>query len=151
VDKKNIQMNEYIAVGILMKEHGIVHQPIQSYIDLIRIAREGLPVRALTQLMQYLELSPSELRWLMDMSQSTFQRRKKSKLLTTAEGERLVQLYQLIQKGLEIFEDKEDFLDWFKSRNQALGDVKPMELLRSQLGMHEVSELLGRIEYGIYS
>jgi putative toxin-antitoxin system antitoxin component (TIGR02293 family) len=144
-------MNEYVAVGSLMEKHGIIRQPIRSYVDLIKISREGLPVLALTRLMQYLEISPAELRWLMDMSQSTYQRRMKSKLLTTAESERLVQLYQLIQKGLEIFEDKEDFLDWLKSRNQALGDVKPMELLRSQLGMHEVSELLGRIEHGIYS
>ncbi len=144
-------MNEYAAVGSLMQAHGIIHQPIRNYVDLIKISREGLPVRALTQLMQYLEISSAELRWLMDMSQSTFQRRKSSKLLKATESERLVQLYQLIYKGLEIFEDKDDFLDWLKSRNQALGDIKPMELLRSQLGMHEVSELLGRIEHGIYS
>jgi putative toxin-antitoxin system antitoxin component (TIGR02293 family) len=144
-------MNEYAAIGSLMEKHGIIHQPVRNYVDLIKISREGLPARALNQLMLYLELSPAELRWLMDMSQSTFQRRKNNKLLTTAESERLVQLYQLIHKGLEIFEDKEDFLEWLKSRNQALGDVKPMELLRSQLGIHEVSELLGRIEYGIYS
>jgi len=144
-------MNEYVAIGSLMEKHGIIHQPIRSYVDLIKVSREGLPTRALSQLMSYLEISPAELRWLMDMSQSTFQRRKSSKLLHTAENERLVQLYQLIHKGLEIFEDKDDFLDWLKSRNQALGDVKPMELLRSQLGMHEVSELLGRIEHGIYS
>ena len=144
-------MNEYAAVGTLMEKHGIIHQPIRNYVDLIKISREGLPVSALTQLMQYLEISSTDLRWLMDMTQSTFQRRKNSKLLNTAESERLVQLYQLIHKGLDIFEDKEDFLDWLKSRNQALGDVKPIELLRSQLGLYEVSELLGRIEYGIYS
>jgi len=134
-----------------MEKHGLVEEPVESYVDMIRISRMGLPSLALNKVMEFLELSKQELIKLLNMSESTFRRRRKSKYLTSEESERLIELYGLINKGLEIFEEREDFLEWLKTRNRALGDVKPIDLLQSRIGINEVSDLLGRIEYGIYS
>jgi len=40
---------------------------------------------------------------------------------------------------------------WLNSRNRALGDVTPLSMLETQAGAVEVGNVLGRIEYGVYS
>src|SRR5262249_55370620 len=40
---------------------------------------------------------------------------------------------------------------WLNSPNRALGGVTPMSMLETEGGAHEVINILGRIDYGVYS
>jgi putative toxin-antitoxin system antitoxin component (TIGR02293 family) len=49
------------------------------------------------------------------------------------------------------FEDKEKFNRWMVAPNKALGGKAPFDIINSQFGREEVKNILGRIEYGVYS
>lgn len=51
----------------------------------------------------------------------------------------------------EVFEDAETARNWLKRPNKALGGEIPLNLLDTEAGVKQVDEVLGRIEYGIYS
>lgn len=57
----------------------------------------------------------------------------------------------LLKRGIEVFEDKESFLGWLKHPCIALGSVSPESILKQENGLQTVMNILGRIEYGVYS
>jgi putative toxin-antitoxin system antitoxin component (TIGR02293 family) len=40
---------------------------------------------------------------------------------------------------------------WLRCPNRALGNVPPLELLDTDIGVRQVEDILGRIEHGIIS
>jgi acyl carrier protein len=57
----------------------------------------------------------------------------------------------VINFATEVFENAEIAEDWLNSPNFALGDKVPYDLLDTDAGIEQVRNLLGRIEYGVYS
>jgi putative toxin-antitoxin system antitoxin component (TIGR02293 family) len=57
----------------------------------------------------------------------------------------------VINFATEVFESAEIAEDWLNSPNFALGDKVPYDLLNTDDGIEQVRDLLGRIEYGVYS
>ena len=51
----------------------------------------------------------------------------------------------------EVFGDAENAREWLIHPQRGLGNVVPVELAKSEIGAREVENLLGRIEYGVYS
>jgi putative toxin-antitoxin system antitoxin component (TIGR02293 family) len=89
---------------------------------------------------------------MLNLSESTFQRRIKSKSpLSTAESEKVVDLSRIIAKGIDVFENEEELKTWLNSPALALGNKKPLDILSSSIGREEVLSVLFRIEHGIYS
>jgi putative toxin-antitoxin system antitoxin component (TIGR02293 family) len=50
-----------------------------------------------------------------------------------------------------VFDDESVAAEWLRAPNLALGDVAPLAMADTELGAREVDDLLGRIEYGVYS
>ena len=46
---------------------------------------------------------------------------------------------------------REGFSRWLHTANRALGGQMPLQLLDTDLGSRQVEEILGRIEYGVFS
>ena len=57
----------------------------------------------------------------------------------------------LYSYGYIVFEDQERFNQWMFHPNQALGGRPPYDLIHNQFGREEIKNLIGRIEYGVYS
>jgi uncharacterized protein (DUF2384 family) len=57
---------------------------------------------------------------------------------------------ELLKRTVEVFGEEDKAIQWFVSPNQALGAVRPGELLRTSHGRKRVLDELGRIEYGIF-
>ncbi len=110
-----------------------------SFVTLERVRREtGLP-------MERLAVS-------IGMSPRTLTRRKKEKKLSTAESDRLVTVSRLLVQAVELFEgDKAKALRWFMQSNRALGKLTPLEMAGTETGAREVENLIGRLEYGVFS
>jgi putative toxin-antitoxin system antitoxin component (TIGR02293 family) len=53
--------------------------------------------------------------------------------------------------GNEVFGSQTNFFKWLELPNTALGGLEPKELLEIPNGVSKVRDLLGRIEYGVYS
>jgi putative toxin-antitoxin system antitoxin component (TIGR02293 family) len=46
---------------------------------------------------------------------------------------------------------KEKAAAWLHRSNRALGHVVPLDLVDTEIGARRVEQVLGRIEYGVYS
>ncbi|MGB3619318.1 MAG: antitoxin Xre/MbcA/ParS toxin-binding domain-containing protein, partial [Catalinimonas sp.] len=97
-------------------------------------------------------LSNRELSRLLGVSESTLLRRfQAGGALNRDEAERAWEVARVLALGLEVFEVPEDLRAWLREANTALGGREPLVLLDSTIGREEVRNLLGRIQWGIFS
>ena len=130
----------------------MLSRPIANSLDLMRAAAAGVPVRAVRHLQAHMRLTNREMSEVMSMSESTLTRRENTQAnLTRDEAEKAIQLSAVVAHGLDVFGNEPDFHKWLQLENKALGGVRPQTLLSSALGREQVREILGRIEWGIYS
>ena len=68
-----------------------------------------------------------------------------------AVSESILQIAEVVARGTEVFEDKENFLAWLDQPSTPLGERSPKNLLSSRFGAGMVLDELTRIEHGIVS
>jgi len=56
---------------------------------------------------------------------------------------------EIIEYGISVFENENNFLDWLMSPNKSLGGLVPYDLLKTK-DSYKVMDILGRIEHGIF-
>jgi len=61
------------------------------------------------------------------------------------------ELKKLYNYGYEVFGDKQKFHKWLERDCMALGGKAPASFLVSEDGIEKVYQILGRIDYGVYS
>lgn len=119
--------------------------------ELISRIHEGFGIDAFMSLQDRLEVTELELASLLRISSSTIARRKKQQRLTADESERLIRFARLFDLAREVFREDEDARRWLKTRRSALGGETPLQRASTEVGARQVEDLLGRIEYGVYS
>lgn len=120
--------------------------------ELINRARTGLPTSQLRAIGVRLALPVRELAPLLATTERTLARRlDQPGELNKMESERLLLLQRLTEHGVDVFEDQGKFNRWLRRPLALLGGQSPLELLDTASGFQVVDELLGRIEYGVYS
>jgi putative toxin-antitoxin system antitoxin component (TIGR02293 family) len=119
---------------------------------LIQIMEVGLPVNELDDLQQSLAVSVEKLAEMVGISKATFHRHKGSDgKLELVTADRVVRYARLMGKANEVFDDEEDARKWLKSPQIGLSGAIPLDYAKTEIGAREVENLLGRIEYGVYS
>ncbi len=135
------------------RPHGVLHDlgldPAPS--ELIAAVKAGIETRVFVDLARRLGVSEAHLGEVAGIAPSTLTRRKRSGTLVPAESEHVLRLAALFERATQVFEDESDAADWLRTPNLALGDVAPLAMADTELGAREVDDLLGRIEYGVYS
>ncbi len=140
------------AIVALLGGPSVMPQPIRTELDLMYAAAAGVSVKAVRHLQRHMRFTNREMSEVLSISESTLARREQSqKPLSRDEAEKAIQLSAVVAKGLEVFENEPDFHRWLQFENQALGGARPQELLASALGREQVREVLGRIQWGIFS
>jgi putative toxin-antitoxin system antitoxin component (TIGR02293 family) len=94
----------------------------------------------------------SEQEWanLLNLSSKSLQRYKTSTAtFKPIHSEKIIEIAEVNQAGLEVFGDMEKFRLWLQTPNFALGNMKPVELLQDSYGKEMVLAELVRINYGI--
>lgn len=119
--------------------------------DWIFMLRNGFPFQALESFGQNINAADSELAGMLGVSVRTLARRRRKRILTRNESERLYRLARVIARAEEVFGHRENGLLWLKAPNTALGGHSPISLLDTGVGAELVTDLLGKIEYGIFS
>ena len=67
------------------------------------------------------------------------------------QSDRAWRLSELLVKATELFGSRQEAERWFDTPAPALDRKKPIELMTSSVGARMVEQLLGRIEYGVYT
>lgn len=129
----------------------VLHMRIQKRQDLIALGHHGVTKGALLNLAKYLSFSMNQIAALLPITERTLQRYTQSQHFNRAVSEQILQIAEVIAKGVEVFEDKNNFLTWMQQPNVALGNRPPISLLSSRFGTEMVLDELGRIEHGVVS
>jgi putative toxin-antitoxin system antitoxin component (TIGR02293 family) len=128
-------------------------QRVHSVADFMRISEEGMSVEVIRGIQERMGFTNKEMSKFLDISESTLHRylRTENNTLKKDEAEKAYHISKVIAKGLDVFEEKEAFLDWLHTPNTALGGVKPIDWMPSSIGREQLLDLLVSIEYGMYS
>jgi putative toxin-antitoxin system antitoxin component (TIGR02293 family) len=118
---------------------------------LVRLIRAGLPVSELEALRTGLDMPLETLACKLGISRATLHRRRASGRLDPEESDRVVRFARLLGKAIEVFESAENAQRWLRSPQLGLGGEVPLDYAESEVGAREVEDLLGRIEFGVYS
>lgn len=112
----------------------------------------GLPFRELEELQTRLSVVSERLAPMLGISKATFHRRKgDERRLSPAVSDRVVRYARLLGFALKVFGNLADAKRWLNSPQFGLGGAVPLEYAQTEIGAREVENLLGRIEYGVYS
>lgn len=71
--------------------------------------------------------------------------------LTLDEADGIARLLRVVEAARQLFESNERADHWLRSANPALDGAIPIRLARTDVGGRAVEQVLGRLEYGIYS
>lgn len=116
------------------------------------MALDGVPKRAYNQFVHgVFNISDKDFASIAGTSVRTLARLKPDQLLPFQTAEVIISLMRAHQKATEIFGSEEKSVEWLKSPNAVLGGISPVQALNSRFGAEEVMDILGRIEYGVYS
>ncbi len=148
---KTKKITTYPAVGDVVA--GLVMQdaPAISSPDMIRFVKLGLIFDELLALQASLELPLDKLAQKLGISKATLHRRKLDGRLAPEESDRVIRFARLMGKAVTVFETEENARRWLSSPQVGLGGAIPLDYAGTEIGAREVEDLLGRIEYGVYS
>ena len=119
--------------------------------ELIRRIQQGLRFRELETLQGSIDLPFEQLAAKLSMSRSTLQRRKVNGRLSPTESDKVVRFSRLLEHATDVFGDVEKARAWLKHPQYGLGGAVPLDYAETEIGAREVDNLLGRIDYGVYS
>jgi putative toxin-antitoxin system antitoxin component (TIGR02293 family) len=120
--------------------------------DLRRRIESGLPYATFIRLQQALALPLPAVAVVVQLPIRTLARRKAAGRLAPDESERVVRIAGVLAKAQNLFEgDRAAALAWLAAPNRALGDERPLDVARTEVGAREVEDLIGRLEHGVFS
>src|SRR6266496_3390279 len=119
--------------------------------DLIRQIQKGLRFSELETLQNSLEMPFEQLAAKLCISRSTLQRRKAAGRLSPDESDKVMRFSRLLEHATNVFGDIEKARAWLKFPQHGLGGAVPLDYAETEVGAREVDNLLGRIEYSVYT
>ena len=148
----NLKTDEYYdeLVRILGEEY--IHKKVSSPFDFIYIANEGINANVIKNFRAHFEIPLDFTAQLLNISEPTIYRwTKKNKILDSHFSVKLFEIVDLFLYGIRVFQGKDNFFKWFELPNTSIGGMEPQELAEFPDGISKIRDVLGRIEYGVYS
>ncbi len=122
--------------------------PISS-MDWVCLIRKGFPILALDSLGSNVDATNAELAKMIGASVGVLAGRRRKKILSPYESERLFRVAKVIARAEDVFDDLANAFAWLKGPNILLATATPISLLDTGIGAELVTNVLGRIEHGI--
>ena len=119
--------------------------------DVIQRVVKGLPFSELETLRSEIGEPLESLARQLSISRSTLQRRRTERRLSPQESDRVMRFWRLLQHATRVFGDVARARQWLKFPQRGLGAAVPLDYASTEVGAREVENLLGRIDYGVYS
>lgn len=118
--------------------------------QLISQLKQGLSTDAFDMLKEHLNITDNALSKIVQIPQRTLNRRREKGRLRTDESERVLRLAQVCDMAFNVFGSRKKAESWLKKPARGLGGKIPLEYADTDLGAHEVINLLGRIDHGVF-
>jgi putative toxin-antitoxin system antitoxin component (TIGR02293 family) len=129
-----------------------VKEKVESPYDFILIASKGVNANVIKNFRVYFNLPNESTANMLNVSAPTIYRWiKGNKNLDRNFTVKLFEIADLFLYGSEVFGSNDNFFKWLNLPNTALGGMEPSELVEIPGGVSKVRDVIGRIEYGVYS
>ncbi len=119
--------------------------------ELIRSIRQGLRFGELETLQEQIDLPLEQLARKLAISRSTLQRRKTAGRLSSDESDKVMRFARLLEHAVKVFGSLTNARAWLKHPQRGLGGAIPLDYAETEVGAREVDNLIGRIDYSVYS
>ncbi len=119
--------------------------------QVIHRVSKGLPFSELEHLRGEIDEPLESVARRLAISRSTLQRRKTERRLSPQESDRVMRFWRLTQQAAKVFGDMARARQWLKFPQRGLGGAVPLDYASTEVGAREIENLLGRIEYSVYS
>jgi putative toxin-antitoxin system antitoxin component (TIGR02293 family) len=135
------------------KKHFTYRDFLSNRMLLVHSIREGLPYKLFDLIREVTPFTEDDWADFLDLSSKSLQRYKsKSQFkFKPIHSEKIIELAEVTQLGLEVFGDMEKFKLWLQTPNFSLGSLKPIELMKDSYGKDLVIGELTRIDHGIFA
>ena len=117
----------------------------------IETVREGLSTDVFKTVAANLEMSHRQLAGVLRIPDRTLDRRLKHGVLSPEESDRLARVAKILQRAHEVFGNAEKARGWMNTRLAAFEGETPLQRADTSLGASQVEDVLGRIDYGVYT
>lgn len=117
----------------------------------IETIKEGISKEELENLKEQTGMDYNVLSRILSVTKATLHNKKGKERFDAGISERILLLADIYSFGYTVFKEQEKFNRWMKMPNRALGNESPLSLSETIYGMEEVKNLIGRIDYGVYS
>ncbi|HEY8928885.1 MAG TPA: antitoxin Xre/MbcA/ParS toxin-binding domain-containing protein [Mucilaginibacter sp.] len=125
---------------------------IGSEFDLINISNLGITKASLDALISHLGVSKKSFSEnVLDTSVKTLERKKSTDRLDKRTSSLVIEIAKVVEHAFDVFENEDKVKSWLNYPNRALNNIKPIDLFYIPTGLKMVNDILGRIEYGVYS
>ncbi|MGB3591669.1 MAG: antitoxin Xre/MbcA/ParS toxin-binding domain-containing protein [Nonlabens sp.] len=121
--------------------------------DKVRFIRNGISNQVFEQLRQEIPFSNEEWSKLLDVSLKSLQRyiKDESHIFKLTHSERILEVVEVCELGMEVFEDSDKFYGWTQDPKPALDYIAPIDLMRDSYGKELVLSELHAIAHGIFA
>lgn len=121
--------------------------------DLVKDQRNmpDLYYRDIVHIINFLGFLQKDLADFLHIDASTITRWKKNENAIGVLRSKIVfDTDKIIKKGVRIFGSEQDFKEWLYLPNYALGDVRPLDMLKDPYGLEQLDGALESISWGGY-
>ena len=143
--------NKYDRIVSVLGGTTQVGHVVNSDIDLIEIVRKGLPKSVVVTISSILGISMEKMSNLIHISHRTIQRKENHELLNVYSTEQILEIAQVISRGIEVMGTIDSFVSWLHKDIRSLNYKKPLDFLDTSFGTRLIKDILGRIEHGVHS
>lgn len=152
-------------VNIYLKEAAVEYLTLDQYeaityknflkdkMLIVAAIRKGIPYSLFELIQKFTPFSESDWADFLGLSTKSMYRYKQSPdhLFKPIHTEKIIEMAEVTQLGLEVFESMDKFNLWLHTPNLALGKHKPIELLKDSYGKEMVMNELTLIDHGIFA
>jgi putative toxin-antitoxin system antitoxin component (TIGR02293 family) len=140
----------YHSATIFVKAKGKPESQLTP-LEKMKTSRLGVSKTDLEKLKSRAELDYDKLAKALSVTRATLINKKGVEKFNSTLSERIIGLADIYSYGYQVFEDTERFNQWMFRPNRSLGGKTPYDIIDSQFGREEVKNIIGRIDYGVYS
>ena len=120
-------------------------------IEKMEISDQGITKKELERFKEKSALNYDQLAKVLSVTKATLINKKGNSKFRPGLSEKILGLADIYSFGFAVFEDKNRFNEWIFRPNKALGGKAPFDILHNSFGREEVRNLIGRIDFGVYS
>jgi len=111
----------------------------------------GLDYETLVDFMEMADFHIDDMAKILHVNSRTIRRLDSDAALNIDLSEKLLELLRLYRFGIELFGDVTTFNVWVRRSIRGLGDVTPMSLLDTGIGVEIIMDELERLAFGVYN